>query len=201
LWRASIALAAQGAATVGHAAHASTLAGLLRPFAGINIGAVDHYLGVALVVAGNVDEAIEHLDAAVALHTTWGASAFRVASQAELANALHKRGKAEDRARIAGLEASVRVEAARLGIVRPLIARDRQSATRVGRRSLPDGLTEREAEILKRVADGCANKEIANELRISVHTVERHIANLYAKIGVRNRAEAAAYAVLHEVEK
>ena len=42
---------------------------------------------------------------------------------------------------------------------------------------------------------GRTNKEIAAELVISVPTVERHISNLYAKIGARGRAEAATYAV------
>jgi DNA-binding CsgD family transcriptional regulator len=61
--------------------------------------------------------------------------------------------------------------------------------------SLPDGLTAREAEILRLVALGMTNKEIAAALVLSVHTVERHVQNAYRKIDVRNRADAAAYAV------
>jgi DNA-binding CsgD family transcriptional regulator len=61
--------------------------------------------------------------------------------------------------------------------------------------SLPAGLSTREAEILGLVAAGRSNKEIAQELVLSVHTVERHVANVYRKIGVHNRAEATAYAV------
>lgn len=56
-----------------------------------------------------------------------------------------------------------------------------------------DGLTPREVEILKRVADGRTNKEIAAELVVSVHTVERHLQNSYRKVSVRNRADATAY--------
>jgi DNA-binding NarL/FixJ family response regulator len=59
---------------------------------------------------------------------------------------------------------------------------------------LPDGLTRREAEILRLLASGSSNKEIAATLVVSVHTVERHVANVYRKIGCRNRAEATAYA-------
>jgi DNA-binding CsgD family transcriptional regulator len=55
-------------------------------------------------------------------------------------------------------------------------------------------LTERETEILRLLARGNANKEIAQALRISVHTVERHLANVYAKIGARNRADAVTFA-------
>ncbi len=59
----------------------------------------------------------------------------------------------------------------------------------------PDALTPREAEILRLLAAGKTNKEIAAELVISVHTVERHVQNAYRKVNARNRAEAAAYAV------
>jgi DNA-binding CsgD family transcriptional regulator/tetratricopeptide (TPR) repeat protein len=58
---------------------------------------------------------------------------------------------------------------------------------------LPDRLTAREAEILRLVALGRTNKEIAAELIISVHTVERHIQNAYRKIDARNRADASTY--------
>ena len=67
-----------------------------------------------------------------------------------------------------------------------------ESEHRVGRR---DGLTPREVEVLRALAAGRSNREIAAELVLSVHTVERHVANVYRKIGVRNRAEATAYAV------
>ena len=59
----------------------------------------------------------------------------------------------------------------------------------------PDGLTAREVEILRLVAAGRKNQEIAAELVVSVHTVERHLANSYRKIAVRNRAEATTYAL------
>jgi DNA-binding NarL/FixJ family response regulator len=61
------------------------------------------------------------------------------------------------------------------------------------REELPGGLTAREAEVLRLVAAGRTNKEIASELVLSVHTVERHLANAYRKISVRNRADATAY--------
>jgi pimeloyl-ACP methyl ester carboxylesterase/DNA-binding CsgD family transcriptional regulator len=59
----------------------------------------------------------------------------------------------------------------------------------------PDGVTERELDVLRRVAAGDSNAEIARELGIAVHTVERHAANLYRKIGARGRADATAYAL------
>jgi DNA-binding CsgD family transcriptional regulator len=61
----------------------------------------------------------------------------------------------------------------------------------------PDDLSPREMEILGKLAAGGRSKIIAAELRLSVATVNRHIANVYKKIGVRSRAAATAYAVKH----
>jgi pimeloyl-ACP methyl ester carboxylesterase/DNA-binding CsgD family transcriptional regulator len=66
-------------------------------------------------------------------------------------------------------------------------------------RGYPHGLTEREVEVLHHLADGKTNGEIAEELFVSVRTVERHIANIYAKIGSRGRANATAYALTHNL--
>jgi pimeloyl-ACP methyl ester carboxylesterase len=62
-------------------------------------------------------------------------------------------------------------------------------------RPRPGGLTDREAEVLERVAGGYSNQGIARELAISIRTVERHIGNVYLKIGAHNRAQATAYAI------
>ena len=59
----------------------------------------------------------------------------------------------------------------------------------------PAGLTEREVEVLLLIAQGKTTREIASELVLSPRTVQRHTANLYAKINVRNRAEATAFAL------
>ncbi len=59
----------------------------------------------------------------------------------------------------------------------------------------PDSLTSRETQVLELLAAGHTNHEIAATLVVSIHTVERHLQNAYRKIGVRNRADAAAYIV------
>jgi DNA-binding CsgD family transcriptional regulator len=60
----------------------------------------------------------------------------------------------------------------------------------------PDGhgLSRRELEVLRLVAAGETNAQIARRLGLSTHTVERHVANLYRKIGARGRADATAFA-------
>jgi DNA-binding NarL/FixJ family response regulator len=62
------------------------------------------------------------------------------------------------------------------------------------RADLPDGLTQREAEVLTLIAGGNSNAEIARELFISEATVKTHINNLFAKAGLRDRAQAVTYA-------
>ncbi|MFC7643041.1 response regulator transcription factor [Streptosporangium lutulentum] len=58
----------------------------------------------------------------------------------------------------------------------------------------PDGLTRRETEVLRLIAQGHSNAEISAVLFISEATVKTHINNLFAKIGVRDRAQAVTYA-------
>ena len=66
--------------------------------------------------------------------------------------------------------------------------RDRISAN-------PRGLTPREVDVLRLIAAGRTNNDIAAELVISLPTVERHITHLYGKIAARGRADATAYAL------
>ena len=68
---------------------------------------------------------------------------------------------------------------------------------RLAPRSLPAGLTAREAEVLACVAGGASNREVAAALTISDKTVGRHLANIYVKAGVSSRTAAAAWAREH----
>ncbi len=61
--------------------------------------------------------------------------------------------------------------------------------------ALSPELSEREVEVLRLVAQGLSNKEIADALNLSEHTVKTHLANILAKLHLRSRAHAAAYAV------
>jgi alkylmercury lyase len=73
----------------------------------------------------------------------------------------------------------------------PASEQDRLGPTR----GSSNGLTTREVEVLRRLDGGQTNSEIAEELFVSVRTVEHHIANIYRKIGARGRANATAYAL------
>ena len=72
-------------------------------------------------------------------------------------------------------------------------------ADRAGKPNLPAGLTAREAEVLRLVAVGLTNNEIAGRLFLSPKTVSRHLSNIFAKIGVSSRASATAFAAAHHL--
>ncbi len=96
--------------------------------------------------------------------------------------------------------AAMELEAARetfakLGAA-PELARVESLASRAADREV-HGLTARELQILRELATGKTNREIAEALVISDHTVRRHIQNIFAKLGVSSRAAATAFAFRH----
>jgi DNA-binding NarL/FixJ family response regulator len=70
---------------------------------------------------------------------------------------------------------------------------------RARRSDWPAGLSEREVEVLRLIALGNSNREVAGTLTISVKTVGRHIENIYAKTGISSRATAALFAMEHRL--
>ena len=83
----------------------------------------------------------------------------------------------------------------------PLVARKlMERVTSPAREEAPGGqLTEREREVLRLIASGYANKEIARELVVSERTVKGHVSNILNKLGVQDRTQAALYAVKHKL--
>jgi DNA-binding NarL/FixJ family response regulator len=63
--------------------------------------------------------------------------------------------------------------------------------------ALPDDLTPREAEVLRLIAEGLNNREIAERLVVTEATVKTHINNIFGKAGLRDRAQAVVYAIRH----
>lgn len=60
-------------------------------------------------------------------------------------------------------------------------------------------LTERELDVLRLVTLGLTNKEIAQKLTVTTHTIKAHVSSIYEKLSVSNRLQAAVYALVHEL--
>jgi DNA-binding NarL/FixJ family response regulator len=95
----------------------------------------------------------------------------------------------EEAYRALGDEASAAAEGARAEATYERLGAHRPA------RQLPDGLTPREGEVLRLVADGNSNRQIGEALYISDRTVARHLTNIFTKIGVTSRTQAARYAI------
>jgi DNA-binding NarL/FixJ family response regulator len=133
----------------------------------------------------------EHPDSAVLVLTTFADDQDAVlALQAGARGLLTKDAGREEIARALHQAAAGHVTLAAPLQARLLASLQPSSA----RKQLPDGLTQREAEVLALVARGLTNREIAAELVVSETTVKSHINHLFAKIGARDRVAAINYA-------
>ena len=116
------------------------------------------------------------------------------AARARVLVALACRGLGDEDTAALELEAA-RAAFAELGAAPDLARVDALAKSRA--RGDPHGLTDRELEVLRLLSAGATNKAIAAELVLSVRTVDRHVSNIFAKLGVSSRAAATAYAHEH----
>ncbi|MCI0844908.1 MAG: tetratricopeptide repeat protein, partial [Chloroflexi bacterium] len=160
---------------------------------------VDHLLGLTARTAGNPDQAMIHYEAALEFCREGGFKPEVAWTSYDYADMLIQRSAGDDRAQaLALLEESLAIST-ELGM-RPLIERvaalqEIAAAQPVRASAFPDGLTQREVEVLGLVAAGRMDREIAAELTISVNTVGNHVRSILNKTNAANRTEAATYAV------
>jgi DNA-binding CsgD family transcriptional regulator len=147
------------------------------------------------------DAAILHLQAAVELFSRLGMPFEEARAHVELAGVVAAREPelAIAEARVA-LEIFERLGAARdadrtAGLLRSLGASGRRAPKR------PGELTKREREVLALLEHGLSNKEIAARLYITPKTASHHVSQILSKLGVRTRAEAAAFVAREGAEK
>ncbi len=140
----------------------------------------------------------QHPDVAVVVLTTFADDASILAAlQAGARSYLTKDATRADIAQ------ALRSAAAGLTVLDPAVQAALLAAAsgpgKASLRQLPDGLTQREGEILCLIAKGRTNPEIAAELYLSAHTVKSHINRIFAKTGSADRAAAIRYALDHDL--
>ena len=102
---------------------------------------------------------------------------------------------AADEDLVSACHAAMRGEPFLYAGVMSTLVRDVQERIRRGDRVPEAALTPREEEVVKLIAEGHSSKEIAAALHISLKTVDRHRANVLAKLGMRDRTELTRYAI------
>jgi predicted ATPase/class 3 adenylate cyclase/DNA-binding CsgD family transcriptional regulator len=212
VWFPALAVIADAAVRLERREAAEILYGNLLPHAHQNIvhlswfgslGSTSHYLGMLAALLGRRDDARAHFDTALQMHAQLESPPLTARTQLEYARLLGSATSPAERAQALSLAAESLATAGALGM-RYLAhqAEDVHARLRAGQPETPpvvypDGLTEREVEVLRRIAGGRSNAEIAESLVLSVKTVERHVTNIYTKIGARGRADATAYVYSH----
>ncbi len=160
--------------------------------------AAHRLLGELDTDAGRLDDAVGHLDSALALADACAAPYERALGLLAFARLRSATG---DREVARALLDEVRAICAPLA-AKPALARADALTARLAAMPppapvFPDGLSAREVDVLRLIACGSTNQEIAATLSLSVRTVERHITGLYRKIDGRGRADATTYALRH----
>jgi ATP/maltotriose-dependent transcriptional regulator MalT len=150
--------------------------------------------GTVLLAAGNGSGALAHLRQACAGWRELVVAYECARARVQIALALRNLGDHD----AAQLElAAARAAFDRLGAVPDVAKVDRLLEPAPVAASATTGLTDRECEVLRLVAGGKTNREIASALVISEHTVARHLQNIFLKLGLSSRAAATAYAYEH----
>ena len=153
-------------------------------------GSADRYLARMAALAGDDDAAEAHFGAALEMDRRMGSVVHVAETLARQALFAHSRGRAEEARRLAD---EARAAAAPIRQTRVLDLLN--SMTRTG----PDGLTDREVEVLRLLAAGLSNRAIGERLYISTNTAANHIRSILLKTGAANRTQAAMYAADHEL--
>ncbi len=160
--------------------------------------AVDRLLGLLAHTFGELETAVGHFDDSLDFCRNAGYRVELAWTCSDYAESLLQRNARGDRQRAGTFLDEALAISTELGM-RPLMERVTalQNTGSPGSESPlahPDGLTEREVDVLRLIASGKTNQEIGDELFISARTVANHAANIFNKTGAANRAEAATYA-------
>lgn len=195
----ALELLARARAALGDVEQAKTAA--------VALGAIAQAVGtrplLAMTAAAHGAVALAHedhprarrcFDEAVDLFDRSGLPYEAACARIDLATALGRLGRADAAAKQAARAASRLRD---LGAVVAARRAEGVSESPAPERPGAPGVSKREAEVLALLVDGLTDREIAERLSISEHTVHRHVSNILTKLGLPSRAAAAAYAARH----
>jgi ATP/maltotriose-dependent transcriptional regulator MalT len=202
LWPACLTFLAEACIACAERDLAVGLLSELDDYAGRNLmvamttcfGPADRLRGGLAHLLGLYNEADTHFRAAMALADRSGSPVWRAHVQHDWALLALDR---DDPVNARTLADQARTTAITLGMS-TLAQRSASLLDKVSSSATPmtyDGLSERELDVLRLIAEGCSNRDIGEQLFISQHTAANHVRSILQKTGCANRAEAAAYAV------
>ena len=159
----------------------------------------DRILGLLAQTMSNFDDSEIHFEEALTFCRNGGYRPQLAWSLHDYANWLLERNNVGDREKALEMLGESLALSTELGM-KPVIARvtdlkEKASMQLARPPAYPDGLTRREAEVLRLIASGQSNREIAETLFISYNTAINHVKNILGKTNSANRTEAAAYAI------
>jgi DNA-binding CsgD family transcriptional regulator len=211
-WTAVLVFLVEAALALGDVAAARRLRPLLASYSGQQLiagqfvavfGPADAYLAALDSLLGDRDSAERLFAAALAQATGFGALIHRASTLTAWAAHLRAAGDADARTLMTGMRAEARRVAASTGqerLLRLLDQLDAAPGTGAGERDGQDGpdaagLTPREIAVLRLLAAGSSNREIASRLKIAENTAANHVRSILLKTGAANRTQAATLAV------
>jgi DNA-binding CsgD family transcriptional regulator len=207
LWVTCLVYLAEVCAYLHDAERAAILYHSLQPYRGRHVvvgravacyGAADRYLGLLATTMSEWTEAERHFTTALTLNTRLGAKPWLAHTHYDYASMLWDRGQLDDDGRVrTRLEESLGI-ARELGMhaleERAVTMLDRLPAPSPPPPAHPHGLSPREVDVLRLLALGKTNRDVAKALCVSLSTVATHVRNILRKTETANRTEAAAYA-------
>lgn len=198
----SLVCCAETCAALGDAESARQLYALMLPYAGrfanhptaVCFGSAELFLGMLAATISELETARQHFDAALKANANARAWPWLARTCYQYALALEQSGGAEDRARAESLLHEAEQLANRLGMTALAADASLKLRGQGAEEAYPDSLTAREVDVLRLIAIGRSNKDIAQVLSISLNTVATHVRNILTKTDCANRTEAAGYA-------
>ena len=176
----------------------------LAPYSGVrayrSFMIADSVLGHMARTAGNLDASIRHFEDTYCICRNAGLQPELAWACYNYSDSLLKRNGIGDREKAETLLGKGLILAQELEM-KPVVDRIATALENAKEKTnlYPDGLTAREVEVLRSIAAGLTNQEIADKLFISEKTVANHITNIFNKTGSGNRTEAAIYASRHNL--